>query len=158
MRRSSWTFAAVPTVITCAALASVAALAAGPTRTDPVQFRQGVMAVMGWNADALGDVVRRTGALDAKEFAQRAERLEALGPQIAEGFPKPGPADKGTVTDASAEIWSDAAGFQAKIDAYLTASKKLVEVAKSGDEAQMKTQYRNVMSACRGCHDKYKGD
>ena len=152
MRRSLWTIA-IPL-----AVVALAASAAGPARTDPVRFRQGLMAAMGWNADALGDTVRRTGALDVKEFTLRAERLAAFGPQIAEGFPKPDGGDKGPVSDAAPEIWSDAAGFKAKIDAYLTASQKLVDVAKSGDEAQMKNQYRNVMSSCRGCHDTYKGD
>ena len=151
MRRLPW-ITAIP--FAAAALAA----SAGPARTDPVQFRQGLMAVMGWNADALGDVVRRAGALDAKEFALRAERLAAAGPQIAEGFPKPDAGAKGPVSDASPEIWSDAAGFKAKIDAYLAASQKLVDAAKSGDETQMKNQYRNVMSSCRGCHDAYKGD
>jgi len=140
------------------AAAAFSAAAAGPTRTDPVRFRQGLMAAMGWNADALGDAVRRAGALDAKEITLRAERLAAFGAQIAEGFPKPAAGDKGPVTDAAPEIWSDAAGFQAKIDAYLAASQKLVDVAKSGDEAQMKSQYRNVMSSCRSCHDTYKAD
>lgn len=152
MRRSTWTIA-IPF-----AVAALTAAAAGPTRTDPVRFRQGLMAAMGWNADALGDTVRRSGALDTKEVALRAERLAAFGPQIAEGFPKPEAGDKGPVTDAAPEIWSDAAGFKSKIDGYLAASQKLVEAAKSGDEAQMKTQYRNVMSSCRACHDTYKAD
>jgi len=52
MRRLPWTIA-IPF-----AVAALTASAAGPTRTDPVRFRQGLMAAMGWNADALGDAVR----------------------------------------------------------------------------------------------------
>ena len=93
------------------------------------------MAVMGWNSDQLGAMVRHTGPLDAKEFLLRAERLAAYGPQMAEGFPKgSGGSDKVAVNDAAPEIWTDAAGFQAKIDSYTAESKKLVDAAKSGDE------------------------
>jgi len=124
-----------------------------------IRYRQGVMAVADWNFSRLGAVVHQTGALDAKEFALRAERLAALGPQIAEGFPAgSGSADKVAVNDAAPEIWSDAAGFKARIDEYIAESKKLVDVAKSGDEAQMKAQFRKVTDSCKGCHDKYKSD
>ena len=138
----------------------LAAAADAQTKADTaVRYRQGVMAVMDWNLAELGANVRHTGAFDTKDFALRAERLAALAPQIAEGFPKgSGSADKVAVNDAAPEIWSDAAGFQAKVDAYIAESKKLVEAGKSGDEAQMKTQYRKLADSCKGCHDKYKAD
>jgi cytochrome c556 len=124
-----------------------------------IRYRQGLMNVMGWNIDQLGAMVRHTGALDAKEFAMRAERLAALGPQIAEGFPKgTGSADKVAVNDAAPAIWSDAAGFQAKIDEYITETKKLLDAAKTNDDAQMRAQFRKVSDSCRGCHDMFKAD
>jgi len=122
-----------------------------------IRYRQGLMAAIGWNFDLLGTMVRR-GPFDAKEFASRAERLAAFGPQIMEGFPKPTDADKGAVTDAAKEIWSDAAGFQARVDEYIAESRKLADAAKSGDEAQMKAQYRKLSDTCKACHDTYKAD
>jgi cytochrome c556 len=152
MRRQHW-------ILATAALSSLATIAIAQPRPDAaIRYRQGLMAAMGWNFDLLGAAVRHTGALDAKEFALRADRLAAFGPQIAEGFPKPSAADKGAVTDAAPEIWSDAAGFQAQVDAYIAESKKLAEAAKSGDEAQMKAQFRKLSDTCRACHDKYKAD
>jgi len=152
MRRQHWILATV----VCACLTTVSL---AQTRPDAaVRYRQGLMAVMGWNFDLLGAAVRRSGALDAKEFTLHAERLAAFGPQMLEGFPKPTDAGKGAVTDAGPEIWSDAAGFQAKIDEYIAESKKLVEAAKSGDDAQMRAQYRKVSDSCRTCHDKFKAD
>jgi len=138
--------------------ACIASIAAAQSRPDAaVHYRQGLMAVIGWNFDLLGATVRHTGPLDAKEFALRAERLAAYGPQMLEGFPKPA-ADSKAVTDAGPAIWSDAAGFQAQIDAYIAESRKLVESAKSGDEAQMKAQFRKLSDTCKACHDKYKSD
>ena len=61
-------------------LTCLAGVAGAQTKPDTaIRYRQGVMNVMGWNFDQLGAVVRHTGALDAKEFALRAERLAALG-------------------------------------------------------------------------------
>ena len=139
-------------------LSCIAGGAAAQSRPDAaIRYRQGVMAVMGWNFELLGTMVRR-GPFDAKQFAQRAERLAALGAQIAEGFPKPADDGKGAVTDAAREIWTDATGFQARIDAYIAESSKLVDAARSGDEAQMKAQFRKLSDTCKGCHDTYKGD
>jgi cytochrome c556 len=153
MRRPHWIFA----IAAIGSLATAAAIA--QQRPDAaIHYRQGLMAVMGWNFDLLGAAVRHTGALDTKEIVLRAERLAQLGPQMAEGFPKPTPAQKGAVTDAAPEIWSDAAGFQAQVDAYVAESKKLVDVAKSADDAQIKAQFRKVSDACKACHDKYKSD
>src|SRR3982751_3180123 len=114
-----------PTLAVAAFIACAAASAAqAQSKPDSaIRYRQGLMHVMGWNFDQLGAVVHHTGALDTKEFALRAARLAELGPQIAEGFPPgSGSADKVAVNDAAAEIWTDAAGFQAKIDDYLVAS------------------------------------
>lgn len=149
-----------PKFIAAALAACLVPAAFAQSKADTaVRYRQGVMAVMDWNLNELGAVVRHTGALDSKEFALRAERLAALGPQIAEGFPKgSGSADKVAVNDAAPEIWSDAAGFQAKVDAYIAESRKLVETAKSADEAQMKAQFRKVSDSCKSCHDTYKAD
>src|SRR6476661_8306633 len=124
MRRPLPTLA-IAALIACAA----SCVANAQSKPDSaIRYRQGLMHVMGWNFDLLGAVVYHTGELDTKEFALRATRLAESGPQIAEGFPQgSGSADKVAVNDAAAEIWSDAAGFQAKIDDYLAASKKLVE-------------------------------
>jgi cytochrome c556 len=152
MRRQHWIFAT-------AAISSLATIAIAQQRPDAaIHYRQGLMAVMGWNFDQLGAAVRHTGTLDAKEVALRAERLAAFGPQMLEGFPKPGAADKGAVTDAAPAIWSDAAGFQTQVDAYIAESKKFVDAAKSGDDAQIKAQFRKLSEACKACHDKYKAD
>ena len=150
------------TLVTAAAIAAALASVAAAQQAKPdtaIRYRQGVMNAMAWNFDQLAAMVRHTGALDAKEFSLRAERLAAFGPQILEGFPKgSGSADKVAVNDAAPAIWSDAAGFQAKLDEYSTESRKLVEAAKSGDDTQMRTQFRKVSDSCRGCHDTFKAD
>ncbi|HZP66518.1 MAG TPA: cytochrome c [Rudaea sp.] len=147
----------LPRILALCLAAVGAAAASAQTKPDAaIRYRQGLMAAMGWNVDQLGANLRSAGGPDLKDAATRAERLAAFAPQIAEGFPKG--SDKGAVTDAGPEIWSDAAGFQAALDDYAAASKKFADVVKSGDAAAIKDTYRKVVASCKACHDKYKAD
>jgi cytochrome c556 len=121
-----------------------------------IHYRQSVMAMTGWNFGPLAAMVKGKIAFDAKDFSRRADRLEFLGPQILEGFAKG--SDKGAETDAKPEIWTDFDDFQAKLNDYIDESKKLAEVAKTGDEAVMKEQFRKTAGACKACHDKYRAE
>jgi cytochrome c556 len=121
-----------------------------------IHYRQAVMGLMGWNFSSLSAMVKGKTAWDATEFALRAERLEWLAPQIAEGFTKG--SNTGAETDAKAEIWTDFEDFQAKIEDYVAEAKALNEAAKSGDEARMREQFKKTAASCKACHDKYKSD
>ena len=63
---------------------------------------------------------------------------------------KPGGAVK---TEAKAEIWSDAAGFEAAGKAYMTAE---AAVLASTDEASFKAAFPALGKACQGCHEKFR--
>lgn len=121
-----------------------------------IHYRQSVMTLIGWNFSPLAAMVKGKTPFDAKEFSRRAQRLEWLGPQALEGFAKG--SDKGAETDAKPEIWTDFEDFQAKLNDYIDASKKLAEVAKTGDEAAMKEQFKKTAGACKACHDKYRAE
>ena len=121
-----------------------------------IHYRQSVMAMIGWNFGPLGAMVKGKIPFDAKEFSKRADRMEFLGPQVLEGFAKG--SDKGAETDAKPEIWTDFDDFQAKLNSYIDESKILAELAKTGDEAAMKEQFRKTADACKACHDKYKAE
>ena len=79
-----------------------------------------------------------------------------LAPQVLEGFAKG--SDKGAETDAKPEIWTHFEDFQSKWNDLVSESKTLSEVAKTGDEAKMKGQFKKVGGACKACHDKYKAE
>jgi cytochrome c556 len=141
------------------ALAAAGAALGAPAQTKPeavIHYRQSVMTLIGWNFGPLATMVKGKAAFDAREFARRAERLEALAPQILEGF-APG-SDKGAETDAKPEIWSDFDGFKARLDDFAEEARKLVETTHAGDEAQIKEQFRKLAASCKACHDKYKDD
>jgi len=121
-----------------------------------IQYRQGAMTLIGWNFATLSAMVKGKQNWDAKEFATRAERIASLAPQIAEGFAKG--SDKGAETDAKSDIWANPEDFQSKIADFTSESKALSEVARGGDEAKMKEQFKKLGGTCKGCHEKYKAD
>jgi cytochrome c556 len=121
-----------------------------------IHYRQSAMTLIGWNFSTLSAMVKGKQTWDAKEFALRAERIAQLAPQIQEGFAKG--SDKGAETDAKADIWANPEDFQSKITDLIDASKALADVAKSGDEAKDKEEFKKLAGACKSCHDKYKAD
>ncbi len=60
-------------------------------------------------------------------------------------------------TRAKAEIWSDAAGFKAKIDGAIATSDKLVAATNGTDVAAIQTAAGDVNALCYGCHTPYRG-
>ena len=60
------------------------------------------------------------------------------------------------MSEAKAEIWTDAAGFSAASSAMQVQVSKLNQAALSGDIAAVKAQVRPTGGTCKGCHDKYR--
>jgi len=138
-------------------LTTLAATAIAQHKPDEViEYRQSVMTMIGWNFSPLGAMAKGKIPFDAKQFAQHAERIALLAPQALEGFAKG--SDKGHETDAKADIWTHFEDFQSKLNDLVNESKALSEVAKGGDEAKMKEQYKKLAGTCKACHDKYKAD
>lgn len=134
-----------------------AATAVAQMKPDAViEYRRSVMTMVGWNFKPMGDMAKGKTPFDAKEFAKHAARIEFLAPQALEGFAKG--SDKGAETDAKPEIWTHFDDFKSKLNDLIEQSRTMSEVAKGGDEAKMKEQYKKLGGACKACHDKYKQD
>ena len=139
---------------TCVAFAA-SALGHSPEE-DAVEYRQGLMTVIGWNFGPLGAMVKGKKPFDATAFALHADRIAFLSDQVIEGFPKG--SDKGAHTDAKAALWANFDDFGEKAKAFNTEARALAEVAKTKDEAKSKAQFKKVAEACKACHEKYKND
>lgn len=133
---------------------ALTAIAATPDRA--IGYRQDVFGLIGWNFGALGDMVREKRAWDAAEFTRRAARVAQLSQMTDEGFP-PG-SDKGATTDAKAEIWTNRADFDAKMDDFRREAAALATAAQGGDQAAIKAQFAKTGGTCKACHDEYKAD
>lgn len=57
---------------------------------------------------------------------------------------------------AKPEIWSDAAGFKQKEQAFQDGVAKLSAAADSGDLAKVRAAFGAVGASCKACHDAYR--
>lgn len=121
-----------------------------------IHYRQAAMTMIGWNFGALAAMVKGKTAWDAQVFALRADRIAGLAPQVLEGFSKG--SDKGATTDAKPGIWKKFDDFTAKDKNLIEQTRALADVAKGGDAAAMKEQFKKTAQACKDCHEKYKAD
>lgn len=150
MRMLALTFAVAATL----AGAAVATAAVKPETA--IHYRQSVYTMIGWNFGPLAHMVQGKSSWDAAQFAKHAERIAFLAPQLLEGFP-PG-SDKGADTEAKPGIWQNMDDFKSKMDELVKQSRALADIAKGGDEAKMKEQFKQTAGACKSCHDKYRNE
>jgi cytochrome c556 len=135
----------------------IAATAVAQMKPDVViEYRRSVMTMIGWNFGPMGSMVKGKIPFDAKEFALHAERVAFLAPQALEGFAKG--SDKGGETDAKPEIWTHFDDFKSKLNDLIEQSKTMSDIARTGDEAKIRDQFKKLGGACKACHDKYKQD
>jgi len=150
MHRTRLIFAAAATL----GIAAVATAAVKPETA--IAYRQAGYTMLGWNFGPMAQMVRGKTPWDAAEFARRAERVALIAPQLLEGFPEG--SDTGATTEAKPDIWKNMDDFKLKMDDLVKQSKLLAEVAKSGDEAKMKEQFKQTAGACKACHEKYRSE
>jgi len=137
-------------------LGLVATAAAQRKPDEVISYRRSVMTLVGWNFGPMSAMNKGKIPFDAKEFASHADRIASLAPQALEGFAKG--SDKGAETDAKADIWQNFDDFKSKLNDLVNESKTMSEVAKAGDEAKSKEQFKKLGGTCKACHDKYKQD
>ena len=144
-------------ILAATATLGVAAIATAAVKPETaIAYRQAGYTMLGWNFGPMAQMVRGKTPWDAAEFARRAERVALIAPQLLEGFPEG--SDAGATTEAKPEIWKNMDDFKSKMDDLVKQSKLLAEVAKSGDEAKMKDQFKQTAGACKACHDKYRSE
>ena len=66
------------------------------------------------------------------------------------------PSTKAAKSDAKAEVFTDRAGFNAKAQAYIDATKALAAAAAADDKPAFDAALASTGAACKGCHDAYK--
>jgi cytochrome c556 len=117
-----------------------------------VKYRQNVMSTMG---GLVGTAVGRLR--DGFEFGPGldavAAGLVATTADIPALFPEG--TDFGE-TDATADVWSDAAGFADKAKEAADAAKAFQEAVASGEKATIMGAFKAVGDSCKGCHEAYR--
>ena len=90
---------------------AAAAVCAGPVIAQDakavkraIEYRQGVLRVIGWDMGPMGAMAKGKIPFDAAEFARRAERLAIMAPRALEGFPEGTASVDGTPTRADKRV------------------------------------------------------
>jgi cytochrome c556 len=117
-----------------------------------IGYRQKLMQSQGFHAGSLGAILKGEWA-HKEDAAAHAKGLAADAQLIVNAF-KMQTAD--VKTDAKAEIWKDLAKFEEKAKGLETESAKLVEVAASGNMADIGAQVKKVGDACGACHKEFR--
>ena len=96
------------------------------------------------------------GSPDIAAIQRHAALIAGFGPQLLSWFPEgSGPAE-GSRTRAKAEIWSDAATFRSRAQAFEQASGAFDRAARSGDVAAVRAALPALKDSCSNCHDKFR--
>ena len=136
-------------------IAAVSAGAIAQTKPeDAIKLRQSAMKLIGYNFGSIGAMVNDKKPYNKDEAIRNANRIEALSGHPWEFFVAG--TDKGAETKAKSEIWKDQAKFEAAGKKMETETAKLVQVARNGDQAALKTQFGATGQTCKVCHDDFK--
>ena len=143
-------------VLAALMLAGGAALAQEPSPGGKaVLARQAHYKELGKAFGALGAELRKE-APDKAALASGAMAANSLAQQLPTWFPKGSGPEAGVKTAAKADIWNDAAGFDAAAAKLQAEMVKLADAAQAGDLDVIKTQFRATAAACNACHEKYR--
>ncbi|MGI9247203.1 MAG: c-type cytochrome [Steroidobacteraceae bacterium] len=151
--------------LTVVAVAAAALLSAGaavfaqgtPTKGEQaLKYRKSLYQVIAWNFGPMSAMAQGKVPYDAKEFAQRAERVAAVAPMLTEAYPQD---STGVATSTlKPEMWDNRADFDAKLKDLVDGSAALATAARTGDFGKSKAAFFEAANTCKACHDKYKAD
>lgn len=145
-----------------AIVAAVAALALGVTagaalaQVKPevlVKQRQAAMTLIGKYFGPLGGMAQGKAPFNAQVVQRNADYLAALSQMPWDGFD---PSTANTKSRAKPELFKETQKVKELAERFQGEVKKLQTVAKSGDEAAIKSQIAAVGKSCGACHDAYR--
>ncbi|WP_293450269.1 cytochrome c [Phenylobacterium sp.] len=153
--------AAIGAVIGGAAVAGVALAHDDPMPKNPspatraAYVRHENFEKLGKTFKGLNDELRK-GSPDVAVVKSSTQTMLSLANSLPTWFPRGSGVEARPMSEAKADIWTDAAGFTAAASALQVQVSKLNQAAASGDIAAVKAQVRPTGGACKGCHDKYR--
>lgn len=103
----------------------------------------------------LNDELRK-GEPNRAAIAAHAKTMSALAQGLPTWFPRGSGVEARPMSEARAEIWTDAAGFTAAASSLRTEVAKLNTVAAGGNVDAIRSQTKATFQACRSCHQKYR--
>ncbi|GAP34562.1 cytochrome c [Piscinibacter sakaiensis] len=121
---------------------------------DAVKYRKGAFQVMGSHFGRLGAVANGRAPYDAAAVASNAEIVAFMSKLPFAGFVE---GTSGTEKGApKPNVWTDKAKFDAAAKKMQDEVAKLLVVAKSGKEADLKAAFGSAAGTCKACHDDFR--
>ena len=143
--------------IVALALAAGAIATAGAQQIKPenqLKLRKSAYSLMGYSFGALDAMAEGKRPYSRDEAVRYADLLQQVSTVPKSMFGEG--TDKVGETRAKPEIWSHRADFDSKMNKMVDEVAKLAQVAKSGDQAALKTAVSETDHACNACHDEYR--
>jgi cytochrome c556 len=130
-----------------------------PEIEEKIRVRQQNFSEIGTLFKNLGDTIKKGGPLQGNPAVQSAvQQLASYAKDQKYWFDEGTGPESGAKTDAKAEIWTDRADFDQKVEALVAETDKLQQVYAGGDDAAFGEQLKTVGVACQNCHKKYRVD
>ena len=124
---------------------------AGPSASELVAARQAGMDMSASSLTLLKNA--STNGVPMKNLAFPAGGLAKWATALPTLFAD---STKGAKSEAKPEVFTDRAGFNAKAQAYIDATKALAAAAAADDKPAFDAALASTGAACKGCHDSYK--
>lgn len=134
-------------------------VAVDPEIEEKVRVRKQNFSEIGTLFKNLGDTVKKGQPLQGNPAVQSSvQQLSSYAKDEKFWFDEGTGPESGADTDAKAEIWTNRADFDQKVDALITETDKLQQVYAAGGDPAFAEQLKAVGVACQNCHKKYRVD
>lgn len=136
-----------------AAVIGAAGFAPAIAADEPQVVRQEMMKKVGGATGAMAKMVKGESDFDADAVLAALTTLSEVSASIGEYFPEG--SETGFETEAAPTIWSDRAGFDAKIAAFKADADAAVAAAPA-DLDGLKAVFGPLTKNCGSCHETYR--
>ena len=141
-------------------IASIAAICASVTLAvagghTPVEQREAMMQTVGKSTKTIGDMLKGDTAFDAAVANEALVAMQDAVANMGDLFPEGTELAGENENAAGPAIWTDRAGFDAKIAAFQEDIAAAVSAAPQEQQA-MAAAFGEVAQNCQSCHEAYR--
>ena len=143
----------VPFLGVAAVLISIFVTTAAVAGSDPIKARQHLMEETRDAAKVIGGMLKEEQPFDAQAAMAAFETWKKTATAAGDLFPEG--SDVGHDTEAKATIWTDRAGFDAKMSDFATQVDAAIAANPDSLEA-LGAAANPVFKSCKACHEGYR--
>lgn len=122
---------------------------------DAVKMRQGFMQSQSYQLNWLKEVGKGAAPFDDLAL-ERVSRLQQLSRILPDMFVTPSGPERVAATNALPKVWEDPATLAKRIERLQLQVDRLAVVAGQRDAKALDAQVKQVVDACKGCHNDFR--